>query len=445
MRGFGKIFSFTFLQHVKTKSYKTATILGTMICVLLPALIMPAVEYFGKADDYVSAIRKVYVVDEDSGHPADYEVLNGADGERFYDLTYEKAEDIETASAAAEQDRDAVILVVTREGERYQANVLLPEETDLVSKDAQSYESFLSSYFRYILVQKSGLASEQIAELTTPIVTGTREYSGSALEETDAYAGARSAFAVILPYLNIMILYFVVLAYGQGTANSVIMEKTSKLMDLFLVSVRPGEMLLGKVFAVTLSAILQLFFWIGGLIAGFALGTFFTRTVNPHTDMALIQLFDSFGELSGMFTLPGLLIALLMLAAGLLLYSSLAAIGGALAGKPEELSSTNMLFVLVLIVSFFATMYAGGMDADTPWQAASSWQNWVPFTAILIMPTKLILGSVTVLEGLLSTLLVIAAAVVITLIAGKLYRMMSLYKGNPPGPDKILKMLRGRE
>ena len=96
---------------------------------------------------------------------------------------------------------------------------------------------------------------------------------------------------------------------------------------------------------------------------------------------------------------------------------------------------------MVLLLSFFSTLLAGGMTADVPWDAVT-WQVWVPFTAILVAPTKILLGAMSIPQGLLSLALVVAASVVITVIAGKIYRMMSLYKGNVPGPKQLIKMLR---
>ncbi len=351
-------------------------------------------------------------------------------------------ESVEEAAKKAEKDDYSALLVTDWQDGSYRLDVLLPDDTKLGKKDVNAYEAFLSNYFRYILIQSSDLEPAQIAEMTMPIETLVRD-SGIPADETDEYAAAKGILGNLLPYLNIMILYFMILAYGQGTANNTIMEKTSKLMDLFLVSVKPWAMLLGKVFATAASGILQIFVWIGGLFGGFALGIHFTKMVNPQTDMALIQLVESFGEFTGMFTVSGVILALLMLAAGLLLYCSLAAVGGAVAEKPEDLSSTNMLFVLVLIVSFFATMFSGGMGADVPWDAVT-WQVWMPFTAILVAPTKILLGAMNTLEALGSLGIVILTAALITVLAGKLYQMMSLYKGNPPSPKKMIEMLRGQ-
>lgn len=453
MRGFFKIFSFTFKQRIKSRSYVLAIFWGTLLCIFLPAAIMPAVEYFSKEDTYENRITKIYVIDKDAEHPADYSVLNSTGDEVFCDITYETAQDVDSAAAEASKEEYAAILAVSQQEETYQLRVLLPEETQLKREDANAFEEFVTQYFRYILVQKSGLEAGQIADLTAPISVSSQEYSNDAADadgndgfydaskadESDDLAEIKEIFSYVLPYINVMVLYFMALAYGQGCANCTIMEKNSKLMDLFLVSADPGAMLLGKVFATTVCAIVQLFCWIGGLIGGFALGTWLVRMVNPQTDMLLIQLFDSFGMVSGMFTLPGVVTALLILAAGLLLYCSLAAIGGAISEKPEDLSNANGLFVMILIISFFAVLYTGG--TEVPWDAVT-WQVWMPFTAIMTAPAKVLLGAMTPLQGLLSLAIIVAAAVVITLLAGRLYRMMAFYKGNVPSPKKLLEMLR---
>jgi len=444
MKGLGKIFSFTFVQHIKQKGYRNVTILIALLCLLLPAAIMPAVEYFKDDGTYVSKIERIYVIEKstETEGETDYGILNSVDPERFTNVEYVPEASVEEAAKKAEEEDYSALLVTDWQEGGYQLDVLLPDETKLGKKDVNAYEAFLSEYFRYILIQESDLEDGQIAEMTMPIETLVRD-SGIPADETDEYAAMKEILGTLLPYLNIMILYFMILAYGQGTANITIMEKTSKLMDLFLVSVKPGAMLLGKVFATAASGILQIFVWIAGLFGGFALGIHFTKMVNPQTDMALIQLVDTFGEFTGMFTVSGVILALLMLAAGLLLYCSLASVGGALAEKPEDLSSTNMLFVLVLIISFFATLFAGGTGADVPWDAVT-WQVWMPFTAILVAPTKILLGAMSIPEAVGSLGIVILTAALITVLAGKLYQMMSLYKGNPPSPKKIIEMLRGQ-
>ena len=66
----------------------------------------------------------------------------------------------------------------------------------------------------------------------------------------------------------------------------------------------------------------------------------------------------------------------------------------------------------------------------------------MPFTAILVTPSRVLLGQTSLLGGLVSLALVVVCAGVLTALAGRVYRLMSLYKGNPPTPRRVLRMLR---
>ena len=100
---------------------------------------------------------------------------------------------------------------------------------------------------------------------------------------------------------------------------------------------------------------------------------------------------------------------------------------------------TNVLFSMVLVASFLACIIAGGMDGSA---AGAAWLDWVPFTAVLIAPAHVLLGELTLAQGTASCALVLVCAVAIAWLAGRIYRMMSLYKGNPPSIQKALRMIR---
>ena len=279
-------------------------------------------------------------------------------------------------------------------------------------------------------LDSAGLTPRQQELLTVHVdvsVTGGRTGEGQAAD----------VLSMVLPFVSLMLLYFLVLLYGQGTAASVLLEKTSKLMDLFLVSVEPGAMVLGKVLATALAGLLQLAVWAAGLAGGFAIGGAVVR--HTGVTLPLLEVLKGVGRLTGLFSVPAMLEAAGLLLAGFLLYCSLSAIGGSMAGKAEDLSSTNVLFSLVLVASFFCCMFAGGMDGMT---SSARWLDYVPFTAILVTPSRVLLGQTSLLGGLVSLALVVVCAGVLTALAGRVYRLMSLYKGNPPTPRRVLRMLR---
>ena len=463
LKGLGKIFAFTFERQVKSTGYLVGTIVFALLCFLLPAGIMAAVEYFGGDSDSavetaaVSPVQTVYVADETDG-AADWNLLTQAGSETFGGISYVTCGSLEEADAQAGQEEHSLILLLEEAKKTaqenalsqvsngsqngYQMHLLLPDNTSLSEGDAGDLESFLQANFQIILLQKSGIDPAAAAELLVPATTEVTTVGEEALSETEAaLESMREVLGMLLPYLNIMILYFLVLFYGQGVANNVIMEKTSKLMDTFLVAVKPTAMVFGKVLAVTAASMLQFVIVAASLIGGFAAGSALVRMINPDSDMLLLLFFDSLSEFQGVLTVPGILLAVVMMVSGFFLYCSLSAIGGSAAGKPEDLSSTNVVFTTVLIVSFLAALYAGGIGSMDS-EAFAKWLDFVPFTSILVTPSRIMLGEVSLGMGFVSLLLVLIVSVLCLLLAGKVYRMMALYKGNPPTPAKLMKMLK---
>ncbi len=106
MKGLGKIFSFTFVQHIKQKGYRNVTIIVALLCLALPAAIMPAMEYFKDDGTYVSKIDRIYVVEKSAGTEGemDYGVLNSVDPERFANVEYVMEESVEEAAKKAEKE-----------------------------------------------------------------------------------------------------------------------------------------------------------------------------------------------------------------------------------------------------------------------------------------------------------------------------------------------------
>lgn len=442
LKGLPVIFSFTFGQHIKSKAYKALTIGIAILCFLIPAISMTATAYFNSGEPKqltASPVKQIYVVDQTNTDQIDYAFLNSLGDAVFSNLVYSNYDDLITANQAAQRtDGNVLILMIAKNETGFNLDILLPDQTNLTEGDAKGFQGFISNHFQSVLIQKSGLSIPQILELTTPMTINNKTENQAA--PVEPASAAKTIMSFVLPYLNIMLLYFLILAYGQGVANSVIMEKTSRLMDTFLVAVQPTAMIFGKVFAIALSGIMQLGIWLLAVFGGFACGTILVKAMNPNTTMAIIQLFDSFGALSGLFTLSSILAAVFVLLGGFLLYCALAAVGGSIASKPEDLSSTNLLFIFILIISFYCVLAFGG-GFSPGGSTGITWLNWVPFTAIMIVPSRVLMGEITFIAALGSFGVIMLTTALIMMLAGKLYTMMSLYKGNPPNIKKLFVIL----
>ncbi len=469
-RGFGKIFSFTFLHHVKSKGYIASTLIIAMLCLLIPIGVMAGRELIGggepEPEPGINSGMET-TMEPESGEEIDlekefeklqylYVVDRSQDGleelagfgdylrqERgMYLQVIDLGSDMEKAAELSSGKRDVMILTADQVGKDFELNLLVPEG-GISEMAAESLVPLLDQYM----------------ESAKDRINGAEDADGNSAEAEEVGNGAAEAedgendlddlkkiLAMILTFLNIMVLYFFVLIYGQSVAGSVVMEKNSKLMEVFLTAVKPSAMIMGKLLAISLSGMVQLVSWVVSILAGLALGGSFAQAINPDAGDPLGELFSLISSLTdGMFSAATLVAAVVMALLGVLLYCSLAAIGGSLASKQEDLSSTNVVFTLILIISFFAALYGGGIEgfgADAG--LLKTLLDWIPFTAVMVTPSKILLGLIPLGYGLGSIALTAAMTILLVAAAGRIYKAMALYRGQLLSPKQIIKMVRER-
>ena len=105
------------------------------------------------------------------------------------------------------------------------------------------------------------------------------------------------------------------------------MEKNSKLMEVFLTTVKPSAMIMGKLLAISLSGMLQLISWVLALLIGFVAGGGMSQLINPDAGNPLAEILDLAAALTdGMFSAGRLIAALVMAVLGVMLSGSRAAL-----------------------------------------------------------------------------------------------------------------------
>lgn len=416
-RSWMKVFVFTFRREAGSKGYiRTTLIVALMLLALIPALMLLSDRLGDKSDPGTGIQRAVITGAADMSFT---DVIDGV----YSDVSFESAADISAATQACAGDANSVIIAVENEA----INVLIPGQSAIDESDAQDFAEYLAVVYPLAAAMSEGAPSE----LTVPVYTTTQP------DETDADDSMTQELVEILaPYAVVLLMYFMVLIYGQSVANSVVMEKTSKLMDMFLVSVRPSAMLLGKTLAVAAAGLMQTLAWIFYAVGGCALGTALVKAVNPHTSIALIAVFEGAGGLASMFDPIALAVSALIIVAGFVMYCALAGVGGALASRPEELGSTNYLFTMALVISFFACLFTG----DSPGMISeAAYLGYVPFTAVLVMPGRMLSSSAIAAQGLASAAVIVLCALALTWTAGKAYTMTVFHRGRPVSPVSFVK------
>ncbi len=444
LQGAGAVFRFSFRQQTGKMGWRLTTLLPALALLIAIPLIMVIALKNGDKEVTETPVTAVYVADL-TGIPSDYSVLKTGGDPVFGEIEYIPAADADEAVAAAGR-QDHALALLTELGETgYELTVVRPEGTALTASDARDYIAYLQDAFPAVAREKSGLTAAQLTELSSAVLsdasTAAAWRDGSI---RSSYETIREILEMALPYIGIMLLYFMVLVYGQGVAGSVILEKSSKLMDTMLLSLQPQAMILGKTLAGWLAGVVQMLVWVVGAVLGCVLGKALVLQLEPGSTMGILQFFSMLGAASGIFTLPNILAAFALVLSGFLMYCAIASIGGALASKPEDLGGCNSIFTLLLLVSFFLTMF-GENSSSRSFVSNAAWMNYVPFTAVMSTPARALLGQVPLWTALISLVLTLAVALLAVLAAGKLYRLLVFRRGDPPKVADIPRLLRLRQ
>lgn len=452
LSGAGKVYAFSLKHTCFSKGWLVSTLTMMAFLIIGIPLICGIIVAAASSDEKKSdhQITKVAVVDETPGS-ADYSTLS-AHG--YSDVTYLTADSVEDAAEQLKDQASGVILHVTMADANYAVTVYLPEDTDVSRSKASSYASFVTDHFNELLMQKADLDTETVQMLTQHISTDTAELKHEGGENPDEDEDSLTqVMEMLIPFLIMMLVYMMVIFYGQSMSNSVMLEKTSKLMETMLTAVHPAALLTGKLFATATAAILQILVWMVSALIGTLGGAIIllkmvvsggmdslpgTGTTPPGMDAAMEEIMQG----NGMALHPaGLLPALLMLALGFLLYLSLSGLAGALAAKTEDLNKTNIIFVFVLLGSMMLCMnFNGGSEDSILSQAA--WLNYFPFTSLLLVPGKMLMGSITAGTAILSLVIMALSVALFVWIAAVVYKLLVLYRGAPPSPASLIQMLK---
>lgn len=242
--------------------------------------------------------------------------------------------------------------------------------------------------------------------------------------------GARSQeiFRAI-SFVLALVFYMVLLVYGQMIVRSVIEEKTSDIVEIIVSSVRPWELMLGKIVGVGAVGLTQLAIWaavVGGLtLYGLAGGS--AMLAELGVDPASVRI------------PPGLVSGILaFLVLGYLLYAGLFAGAGATISNEQDAQQVTLPVIFLIIVPF---LLAQGV-IENPDTVLSVLASLVPFFSPLLMPSRMLVTQVSAWELAASLLILIVSILVIAWIAGRIYRVGILMKGKRPNVPELLRWVR---
>lgn len=250
--------------------------------------------------------------------------------------------------------------------------------------------------------------------------------------------------------------FFFITTFGSLVMGSVLEEKKNRIMEVMVSSVRPFDMMMGKIIALGLVGITQIVLWValtGILLTAFS--SLMAGNLQSIASLASMQQSDmtglgaglnpdSFSEIQmGIGALMGinfgelLLMFLLYFVGGYLLYASLfAAVGAAISSEEDS----NQFITPVMLLLMFA-FYAGFGSMRNPDGPLALWCSLIPFTSPIVMMIRLPYD-VPVWQQILSIVILFATFGGITWLSAKIYRVGILMYGKKPSWRELRRWIR---
>ena len=357
----------------------------------------------------------------------------------------ENLDEEEAKMISQDKNDDALIFIPSVMDIKNIDYVELSKSIKLISEDSpsltliSSIESKLEKILTDLNYTSSGLDLETIKE--SKIYINLVQVSFEGEESTKIDGILKMGFGFLLG----MLLYMFVFIYGSMILRSVLEEKTSRIVEIIISSVKPTQLMMGKIIGTSLVAFTQIFIWITltlvistliSSIFGVSTSEFNSLDVSDAQVNSGIQTF-----FSALFNLPllNILIAFVFFfISGLFLYGSLFAAVGAAVDSETDANQ----FMLPLSMPLIIGLYVGILTvSEDPSGTIPTIFSYIPFTSPIVMMMRIPYG-VPIYEQLISLSILVATFFAMVWFAAKIYRVGILMYGQKPSYKDLYKWLK---
>ena len=273
------------------------------------------------------------------------------------------------------------------------------------------------------------LAGTPDAEAMSSLLDGgdfQLELVGGTLEDEEARDRAR-----LISTVGTFFMYLVLILYGQVIMRAVLEEKRDRIVEIIVSSIRPGELMMGKIFGVGAVGLAQLLIWLGSGVLMFLL--ILPSIVAMAPEVAELQ--EALAQVPFLRN-AGLLLAFFIL--GYFLFAALYAAAGAMCTSDEEVQQAQMPVTMLIIIPFIlliATM-------EGPERPILTALSMFPFFSPIMMYARAAGGAAPAWQIAVALGLLVVTIPLVAWVAGRIYRVGILMQGKRPTLPELIRWVR---
>lgn len=394
MKNFKTVLGFELKEYFKNKGFIIFTIILALLAFVglnIPRFIDLGLNKSAEESSIPYDVEDGKVIILDQGGYLNTEILKAV----FPNLTMASSED-EVRSAVQNKEADkgfAITGPLTYKSYVYNTEMFAGSDT-VISQimSAQNLENY---------AKDKNIDYIELSENIRPVVTNEQIVLGKDTTQNYWYC-----------YALIIIIFMMIMIYGQMIATSVASEKSNRSIEVLVTTTSPNSLLFGKVIAGAIASIFQM-----GLILGTALITY---SANRELWGGLLDMFLNIpGEVVATFAVFGIF--------GYLFYAFIYGAVGALVSKTEDISKTSGgVMMMVMIIYILSLIQLSNVDG-----AVMKVLSFLPVSSYSAMFSRVALGTVSIVEVIISFVILVASVFGAGVVAAKIYRMGTLRYGNP--------------
>lgn len=420
------VFQREFMNRVQKKSFLIATILVPLI---FPAIIAIMVFIFIQQEKSAGK-AKIQVLDR-SG------VMSLESSDKFEFIPVEG--DLDQVKAAFTQSKDFALLYIPPFELSNPKGITLYTKENPGIRKMESLQSVLENRIHDLKLEQFNIDKEILKSLKTRVSLNSINLSETG-EEKKSNSGALYALGFILGIL----IYMFVVIYGMQIMLGVIEEKTSKIVEVIVSSVRPFQLMLGKILGIAAVGLLQFAIWVIliSVLSNVTLSFFgvempqkeameqITQQINTpempasvKEENPVVKVLESVQDINLISIVFNFAFYFL---GGYLLYGALFAAVGSAVDNQQEAQQFTLPIMLPLLIGYFALFM---FILNDPNSSASFWFSIIPLTSPVAMVGRLAYD-VPLWQLLLSQALLVGGFVFTTWVAARIYRVGILMHGS---------------
>lgn len=430
-----------YARRVKKRSFIFTTIFAPVLMAALfivPMAIITLVSY--------DTAYKVKVSDN-SGIVMPY--LTDGENLHFEDVT---GADIETLKGCAGEDREMIVLVVSPLDRENNVSLALYSEKQIDIETRNRIKSMAED-----AVEKYKISSYNIPDLNGIIERIKPDVNVSTFlidNSTGEEKVSQTEIYMVIGYIAGSLIYIFIFMFGGMVMRSVVEEKSNRIVEVILSSVKPFQLMMGKIIGVAAVGLTQFLIWIvltavlvgvaipllniDEVAKGAAVQTEQVATViqSGVTDLpsSAQNLLNAIAAINFTKIIGAFLVYFLL---GYLLYSGMFAAVGSAVDNETDTSQLSLPISVPLIIGFIVMMHSFQYP-DSP---ISVWSSIIPFTSPMVMMARITYG-VPLWQILLSISLLLLTFIFLTYLSGKIYRTGILMYGKRASWKDLIKWIK---